>query len=54
MTNQTYWVVRLEVLSFDTKEEADSFRDKMEDVLMAMPGSEALTFVTKVTAETDE
>lgn len=54
MTDQTYWVVRLEALSFNTKEEADAFRDKVEDALMAMPDSEALTFFTAVTEEADE
>ena len=29
----TYWVVRLEAFSFETKEEADAFRDKMEDAV---------------------
>lgn len=54
MSDQTYWVVRLEALSFNTKEEADAFRDKVEDALMAMPDSEALTFFTAVTEEADE
>ena len=54
MTNQTYWAVRLEALSFDTKEEANAFRDKMEEALMAMPDSETLTFFTTVTEEADE
>ena len=54
MTNQTYWVVRLEALSFATREEAETFRDKMEDALMAMPDSETLTFFTTVTEEADE
>ena len=40
MTDQTYWVVRLEVLSFETREEADAFRDKMEDAVTAMPEAE--------------
>ena len=54
MSDQTYWVVRLEALSFDTKEEADAFRDKVEEALTAMPDSETLTFFTAVTEETDQ
>ena len=54
MTNQTYWVVQLEALSFDSKEKADAFRDKVEEALMAMPDSETLTFFTAVTEEADE
>ena len=54
MSDQTYWAVRLEALSFDTKEEADAFRDKVEEALTAMPDSETLTFFTAVTEETDQ
>ena len=54
MTNQTYWIVQLEALSFDSKEKADAFRDKVEDALTAMPDSETLTFFTTVTEETDQ
>ena len=50
----TYWVVRLEALSFETKEEADAFRNKMEDAVTAMPDSETLTFFTSVTEKSDQ
>ena len=43
MIDQTYWVVRLEAFSFDTKEEADAFRDKMEDAVAAMPEAADVT-----------
>ena len=48
MTDQTYWVVRLEAFSFETKEEADTFRNRAEDVLMGMPDSETLAFFSTV------
>ena len=54
MTDQTYWVVRLEAFSFATKEEADDFRNRAEDTLLEMPDSETLTFFTAVTEEADE
>ena len=50
----TYWVVRLEAFSFETRKEADDFRNKMEDALTAMPDSETLTFLTAVTEESDD
>ena len=50
----TYWVVRLEAFSFETRKEADDFRNKMEDALTAMPDSETLTFFTAVTEESDD
>ena len=46
MTDQTYWVVRLEALSFETREEADAFRDKMEDAVTAMPEAESVMFAS--------
>ncbi len=46
MTDKTYWVVRLEALSFETREEADAFRDKMEDAVMAMPEAENVMFAS--------
>ena len=49
-----YWVVQLEALSFETRKEADDFRNKMEDVLTAMPDSETLTFFTAVTEKSDQ
>ena len=54
MTEQTYWVVRLAALSFATKEEAEDFRNRAEDVLMDMPYINTLTFATAVTEESDE
>lgn len=42
MTDKTYWVVRLEALSFETREEADAFRNRVEEVLMGMPDSETI------------
>lgn len=49
-----YWVVQLEALSFKTRKEADDFRNKMEDVLTAMPDSETLTFFTALTEKSDQ
>lgn len=46
MTDQTYWVVRLEALSFETREEADAFRDKMEDAVTALPEAESVMFAS--------
>lgn len=43
MTDQAYWVVQLEALSFETRKEADDFRNKMEDVVAAMPESADVT-----------
>ena len=48
----TYWIVRLEALSFETKEEADAFRNKMEDAVTdavtAMPEAADLTLVSSL------
>lgn len=54
MTDQTYWVVRLEALSFKTKEEADDFRNRVEEVLMGMPDSETLAFFSTVKERQDD
>lgn len=54
MSDQTYWVVRLEALSFATKGEADDFRNRAEDVLMAMPDSETLAFFSTLKEEQDD
>ena len=43
MIDQTYWVVQLEAFSFETRKEADDFRNKMEDVVAAMPESADVT-----------
>ena len=51
--SDTHWIVRLEAFSFETKEEADDFRNRAEDVLMGMPDSETLTFFTAVTEKED-
>ena len=52
MTDQTYWVVRFETLSFKTKREADAFRNKMEDAVTdavtAMPEAADLTLVSSL------
>ena len=48
MTDQTYWVVHLEVFSFKTKEEADDFRNLAEDALLEMPDSETLTVFSTI------
>ena len=48
MTDQTYWVVHLEVFSFATKEEADDFRNLAEDALLEMPDSETLTVFSTI------
>ena len=46
----TYWIVRLEALSFATKREADAFRDKLEDAVTdavtAMPEAADVTFAS--------
>ena len=48
----TYWIVRLEALSFATKREADAFRDKLEDAVTdavtAMPEAADLTLVSSL------
>ena len=48
----THWIVRLEAFSFETREEADAFRDKMEDAVTdavtAMPEAADLTFVSSL------
>lgn len=48
----TYWIVRLEALSFATKREADAFRDKLEDAVTdavtAMPEAAYLTLVSSL------
>ena len=48
----TYWIVRLEAFSFETREEADAFRDKMEDAVTdavtAMPEAAYLTLVSSL------
>jgi hypothetical protein len=54
MTDQTYWVVHLEVFSFKTKEEADDFRNLAEDALLEMPDSETLTVFSTVKEEQDD
>ena len=50
----TYWVVHIEAFSFATKEEADDFRTRAEDTLLAMPDGETLAYLTKVTEESDD
>lgn len=54
MTDNTYWVVHLGVFSFATKEEADDFRNRAEDVLMAMPDNETLAFFSTVKEMQDD
>ena len=48
----TYWIVRFEAFSFETREEADAFRDKMEDAVTdavtAMPEAAYLTLVSSL------
>ena len=38
-----YWVVQLEALSFETRKEADDFRNKMEDAVAAMAWAAGVT-----------
>ena len=54
MTDKTYWVVHLAAFSFNTKEEADDFRNRAEDVLMGRPDSETLAFFSTVKEMQDD